>query len=296
MYYADLSQYPNFNKIPRIDGPYAVGWLERNSPFSAGDVSSEFVDRLKVLCGRLDEYDMGVHACEWCDPSNAFESTGVICIQGPDLRWYAAPVMVAHYVEAHGYLPPQPFVDAVMDTRATISDWAAASQSDLDQIATWIGRMPKSVAAVAVRRAVGAPVVIRNEPILKVGKGFVPFPTLYWLVDPKLHSAIADVERRGGVREIEALLESDSQLLDAHLADNRDYARLRNLQLSWQDRELAEQQGFLDVLEQSGIGGVAKHAFVKCLHAQYAFHLARYQMGTTVGQLLEDRYGISFNL
>jgi hypothetical protein len=32
---------------------------------------------------------------------------------------YVAPVLVLHYVIAHGYLPPQEFIDAVIDTMST---------------------------------------------------------------------------------------------------------------------------------------------------------------------------------
>ena len=49
----------------------------------------------------------------------------------------------------------------------------------------------------------------------------------------------------------------------------------------------------MDVLDKTGIGGVANHRTVKCLHAQYAYHLAR-EEGTTVGRLMEERFGIRF--
>jgi hypothetical protein len=37
-----------------------------------------------------------------------------IRVVGNNGRVYASPMMLVHYVEAHGYLPPQEFIDAVM--------------------------------------------------------------------------------------------------------------------------------------------------------------------------------------
>jgi len=39
---------------------------------------------------------------------------GEVRVRAPDGRWYAAPTLVAHYVAVHGYLPPAPFVGAVL--------------------------------------------------------------------------------------------------------------------------------------------------------------------------------------
>ncbi len=49
---------------------------------------------------------------------------------------------------------------------------------------------------------------------------------------------------------------------------------------------------YRQTLETTGIGGVANHASIKCLHAQFAFHLARSEVGTTVGKILKKQYGI----
>jgi hypothetical protein len=39
---------------------------------------------------------------------------GEVRVRAPGGQWYAAPTLVAHYVAGHGYLPPRPFVDAVL--------------------------------------------------------------------------------------------------------------------------------------------------------------------------------------
>jgi hypothetical protein len=61
----------------------------------------------------------GFHLCPWCSmrllravpacPRGSAE----IRVVGDGVA-YAAPELVAHYVEAHGYLPPDPFVRAVL--------------------------------------------------------------------------------------------------------------------------------------------------------------------------------------
>jgi hypothetical protein len=43
-------------------------------------------------------------------------SSAEIRVTGLDGRTYASPIMVLHHVEAHSYLPPQDFVEAVMQT------------------------------------------------------------------------------------------------------------------------------------------------------------------------------------
>ncbi len=52
-------------------------------------------------------------------------------------------------------------------------------------------------------------------------------------------------------------------------------------------RARAEAEGVAGILRETGIGGVRDRAFVKCLHAQVAFHLAR---GGAVGALLAARH------
>jgi hypothetical protein len=77
----------------------------------------------------------GIHVCEFCDfgakPApldqaavNAYfqrlkladaVSSAEIRVVGRDGRVYAAPMLVCHYVEVHGYRPPDEFVNAVME-------------------------------------------------------------------------------------------------------------------------------------------------------------------------------------
>lgn len=165
--------------------------------------------------------------------------------------------------------------------------------SELDQqyVTACLGRTPQGVVGVAARRASGEPTVIINLPLLPRAETWQPFPTLYWFVDPDLIRRISDIERKGGVREIQQLIADDPALEAAHREDNVAYAKARWAVLNDKEKQAAKDLGMDDMLKHTGIGGVANHATVKCLHAQYAFHLARRDTGTTVGRLIEKPLG-----
>jgi hypothetical protein len=133
MHFADLTPY---NYCPEEGDPTAlnVGWLDVAVPFERGKVPDGFVERLKFLVrGQRHSQTRGFQACQFC-PSlaavfdgPAFDrelysachadgrfSSAEIRVQGEDGRWYASPRMIAHYVEEHGYKPPEEFIRAVM--------------------------------------------------------------------------------------------------------------------------------------------------------------------------------------
>ena len=85
-----------------------------------------------------------------------------------------------------------------------------AADPDLVALTALLGRKRHARAfEVAVRDEAGAPVVIRNAPLLDDG---TPMPTRYWLVDPVLVTRVARLESAGGVRAAEAAVEP-SELL-----------------------------------------------------------------------------------
>lgn len=179
------------------------------------------------------------------------------------------------------------------------TDGHGFTEADERYIAERLGRTPQRVLAVAARDARGRPAVITNAPLARDAHRWMPQPTLYWLIDPVLCKRVAEAERKGAIGEIEAALEADEGLMAGHLADNAAYAEARLALLMNAEKRVAEEQGMFGVLSNTGIGGVANHRSVKCLHAQYAYHLARLTKtgtGTTVGRLMEERYGIRFEL
>ena len=109
----------------------AVGWLSDQHPFPVGDTSLEFLTRLKEFCARWqDGLDplawgvfMGSHRCELC---HGFMASGNIGVPVSDVL-YAAPEMVAHYVEEHRYSPPAEFTAAVLSAPLPGSEEYAAA-------------------------------------------------------------------------------------------------------------------------------------------------------------------------
>ena len=166
------------------------------------------------------------------------------------------------------------------------------SEADQHYVTACLGRTPQGVVGVAARRRTGEPTVIINLPLLPHVETWQPFPTLYWLVDPDLNKIIADIERKGGVQQIEQAIAIDTSLQVAHREDNNFYAMARWAVLNHKEKQAAKELGMDDILEHTGIGGVANHDAVKCLHAQYAFHLARREKGTTVGKLMQQHFSL----
>lgn len=122
-------------------------------------------------------------------------------------------------------------------------------------VADLLGREPQGRYEVVVTDEGGAPVVIRNEPLLDDG---TPMPTRYWLVGAAERVAVGRLEAAGGVRRAEAEVGPDA-LAAAHAA----YAAERDTALP------ADHGGPRPF---GGVGGTRQG--VKCLHAHYAWFLA----------------------
>ncbi|GAA0964668.1 hypothetical protein [Actinocorallia libanotica] len=102
-----------------------VGWLEAGRPYFTGPVPAAAVERLEAIREiQWMNQCLGTHECDLCPPEEAPEGNGEVRIPGPPGVAYAAPVLVAHYITAHGYRPPQAFIDAVL--AVDLDAWAAA--------------------------------------------------------------------------------------------------------------------------------------------------------------------------
>jgi hypothetical protein len=130
-----------------------------------------------------------------------------------------------------------------------------ATAADVAALTDLLGRPPRADFDVVVRDEAGAPVVIRNAPLLDDG---TPMPTRYWLVDPVVSLAVARLEAGGGVRAAEAAVDA-TELQRAHDT----YAR---------ERDAAVPRDHDGPRPFGGVGGTRRG--VKCLHAHYAYFLA----------------------
>lgn len=129
------------------------------------------------------------------------------------------------------------------------------TQADREAVTRLLGREPRSAYTVAVRGDDGAPVVLRNMPVMDDG---TPMPTLYWLIGPAEVTAVSVLEASGGVDEAE-----DAIGLDAIDDIHRRYAA---------ERDALVPPGHEGPVPFGGVGGTRRG--VKCLHAHFAWWLA----------------------
>ncbi len=126
MYFPDLSVYRYLAGGPQWQGvPPAgrlpvlnIGWLDAGHPYPVGPLPEGFLARLALFSAdaHLINWTRGVYLCPLCDPPALLEHGGSAEIRVVGVgRVYAAPDLIGHYVEAHGYCPPQEFIAAVLD-------------------------------------------------------------------------------------------------------------------------------------------------------------------------------------
>lgn len=132
----------------------------------------------------------------------------------------------------------------------------SVSDADLATIAEQLGREPRGVIEVSFYTPDGRPAVIKTSPRLPDG---TPFPTLYYLTDPRLTAEASRQESAGVMKQMTARLVTDSELAAAYRRAHESY--------------LAER----DELEPLGTdfsgGGMPDR--VKCLHVLMAHSLAK---------------------
>jgi hypothetical protein len=131
-YYPDLSVFPdpwvNENHLNLV----AIGWLDPEITYPKGKVSEVFIEKLELFCSYPMIMTFGIDWCHICNPSDepiSFVKAKLrsgkeiqlfgeydLRIPSPDgTKIYATSDFILHFVTKHEYLPPQEFVDAVMN-------------------------------------------------------------------------------------------------------------------------------------------------------------------------------------
>lgn len=132
-YFEDLSPYAYLpDSAPSTTTTVLnVGWLDGEHSFAVGEPPEEFADKLGVLCAEhATEQTRGFHWCDLClgsgeEPQETHPVKGTALTLGsaevrvltPEGQCLAAPDLVYHYVVKHSYLPPEPFIEAVLAER-----------------------------------------------------------------------------------------------------------------------------------------------------------------------------------
>ena len=130
-----------------------------------------------------------------------------------------------------------------------------ASPADLEIVATQLGREPRGVLAISYRCPDGAPGAVKTAPRLPDG---TPFPTLYYLTDPRLTVEASRQESDGLMREMTARLGTDERLAENYRSAHERYLAARN--------------AIEDLGTDFSGGGMPDR--VKCLHVLMAYALS----------------------
>lgn len=129
------------------------------------------------------------------------------------------------------------------------------SDTDLEIVSDQLGRTPRGVLEVSYRTPDGRPAVIKTAPKLPDG---TPFPTLYYLTDPRLTAEASRLEVAHVMKWMEKRLRDDADLA-------ADYQRAH-------EHYLAERNAIEDLGTNFSGGGMPER--VKCLHVLIAYALA----------------------
>jgi len=157
------------------------------------------------------------------------------------------------------------------------------SQRDIDIVTAQLKRTPNGINAIAHYSPNGTPQVLEMETWVFDQ----PFPTLYWLSSKALDKALAKIESNGVVKELEQRIKDDETLREAHHASHRDYIARRWEVMSDEHKAIIEAKGFKPLFHKLGIGGIANWDQIRCLHMQYAHHLAG---NNAIGRILDEEY------
>lgn len=141
----------------------------------------------------------------------------------------------------------------------------SVSETDLQAFQAQLGRRPRGAVEVSYRTPDGQPAVVKTSPRLPDG---TPFPTLYYLTDPRLTAEASRLEVAGVMKTMQDRLGTDPELAADYQRAHEHYLATRN------------EMGDLGT-DFSG-GGMPDR--VKCLHVLIAYALAegpdRVRLGT----------------
>lgn len=149
-----------------------------------------------------------------------------------------------------------------------------------------LGRQPRGIVDIVASSASGIPLVLQMRSLVDDQ----PFPTLYWLCSRELSKAIGQIEGRGWVKKIENELQEDTTLREQYWQDHQAYVLQRWQAMHPEDKLRIEQKGMSELFDRYGIGGITQWDKVRCLHMQYAHHLAS---ANHIGALLDDLFNIN---
>jgi hypothetical protein len=112
MWYADLSECDYFP----IDAPMvAVGWLKAGVTYPTGPIDRAIYLKLAELLENPWQFAIcgGHHKCDLCQFEAEVRGAKNLFVPH-NQSVYACPSLIAHYINAHHYRPPEVFCEAVL--------------------------------------------------------------------------------------------------------------------------------------------------------------------------------------
>ncbi|AGT04973.1 hypothetical protein cgp_1113 [Corynebacterium glutamicum MB001] len=141
----------------------------------------------------------------------------------------------------------------------------SVNEADLNAVEEQLGRAPRGVLDISYRSPDGVPGVVMTAPKLDDG---TPFPTLYYLTDPRLTTEASRLEVALVMKWMTDRLSTDEEL-------RADYQRAH-------EHFLAKRNAIEDLGTDFSGGGMPDR--VKCLHVLIAYALAEgpdhFRLGT----------------
>lgn len=146
-------------------------------------------------------------------------------------------------------------------------------KEEMEIIKYQLGREPENIGGIAVFCPFEKPAVLLTLPY---SREYGVFPTIYWLSCPYLVKEVSRLEDKGLIRKYTVMLEKDCSMKERLMAAHQDYGVVRMKLLSdVSKRYLVDKKSILEVLSDSGIGGIRDRKGIKCLHTHLADYLVK---------------------
>ena len=168
----------------------------------------------------------------------------------------------------------------------------AISRPDIEahhllRIEKLLGRQPRGLEQLRLHARSNEPAVIDVAPLVNDK----PFPTRFWLVEPSIVLWLSRLEAEGVIARLQAIVDSSASIRDAMRSSHDWYKQIRRSSMTDQQQARLRELGFSNAFERKGIGGIADHDRVRCLHTWYAAHLVH---SNPIGEILDKEYADSF--
>ncbi len=117
----DLNKFLPKNRLPIEEFKFvAIGYLSIDEKFEKGEVSTNFLTKLKSLWDEgMVLSSLGHHECEFCIDEGNYEKRGQSSsekelVDRENKIRYIFPKMIFHYIQVHKFKPSNEFIEFVM--------------------------------------------------------------------------------------------------------------------------------------------------------------------------------------